>query len=242
MNNTNKEKFIRLIFSFVIFICLVLSLAWRQKELAFVKDYVALFVDTLVYVVLAIIGWKFLVKKTIRELATIPDLANIFALIAGVIITFGAIFSVRIILSYFYGYIPTHVDVKLLSVVVVFIASFREEVFFRGFYLGSLFDSFNNIYTPILISSFVFGFSHVNVPITQQLFLSFLGCVLAFGVVKTNSIWFSIGLHFVWNAVVGQAFQSIENVWLPNLLTATLMSVFVIIFFVMKGKVKVKVS
>ena len=85
----------------------------------------------------------------------------------------------------------------LLTLGAVFIAGISEEILFRGF----LQKSFENAVSPIravLISSLVFSLVHLS-PQLLQIFL--LGILLGYIAFRTNSLYPSIVLHMINNAI-----------------------------------------
>ncbi len=79
----------------------------------------------------------------------------------------------------------------------VVMAPLMEETFFRGF----LFKGFRQKYgwkAGLIVSSFIFGLSHLQLAALFPTFL--LGCVLAYVYHRTNSLFPGMILHFIINA------------------------------------------
>lgn len=91
----------------------------------------------------------------------------------------------------------------LISVIVVFMQTFSEELFFRG-YIQGIARKALDLTQAVFISSIPFTIIHLlqleeigNPVILLNLFL--LGIFLALVREKTGSIWCSIGIQFVWS-------------------------------------------
>jgi membrane protease YdiL (CAAX protease family) len=80
----------------------------------------------------------------------------------------------------------------------MFFAPFAEEVIFRGFLLGGLMKWFP-AWAAVLISGALFGAVHgqqgVIIPIAM------IGILLAVVYLRANSIFASMGTHFLFNTV-----------------------------------------
>lgn len=102
----------------------------------------------------------------------------------------------------------------LLLLVIAFMPAICEEIMFRGFLFGSLRSYFvnhgtsdtagakktkNALVWPVLISAIVFGAFHMS--LIKLLPTAMLGAAFAYIVIKTGSIYTSMFLHFVNNAV-----------------------------------------
>ena len=67
-----------------------------------------------------------------------------------------------------------------------------EEMVFRGYILGTL-RPFGDK-TALVISAVLFGLFHGN--ITQCIFATFVGLIFGLAVIKTDSIWPAVAIHF----------------------------------------------
>lgn len=92
-----------------------------------------------------------------------------------------------------------------LGFTVIFLVPIVEELLFRG-YLQSYLRRFLNPFFSIGITSLLFAFAHFsmqqglsNIQLIPSLFI--LSCFLGFIVERQRSIWASIGLHALFNAV-----------------------------------------
>jgi membrane protease YdiL (CAAX protease family) len=88
----------------------------------------------------------------------------------------------------------------VISVLVFISVSFGEEIMFRGYVLKKLLESGSKPWA-ILMSAFIFMIYHVG---TYSKLFDFIdvfiaGILLACMYIKTNSLWLSIGFHFMWD-------------------------------------------
>lgn len=89
----------------------------------------------------------------------------------------------------------------LISIGLLILVAFLEEIIFRGYVLKNLMLSFNN-YFALIISSILFAVMHSLNPNLSwfsffDLFLA--GILLGISYIYTKSLWFPIALHFSWN-------------------------------------------
>lgn len=71
-----------------------------------------------------------------------------------------------------------------------------EEIFFRGIIFNELRKS-ANIISAIILQSLIFAIAHMN--LIQGIYTFFLGIILAYFYIITNSIWSSILAHIIFN-------------------------------------------
>lgn len=102
------------------------------------------------------------------------------------------------------GYELTTLDVNMQSglsynfaliILTCIIAPIFEELLFRGIILRSL--SKINVVFGIILSSFLFGLFHANIP--QMIAAFFMGCALSFVAIKSGSIVPCMIMHFFAN-------------------------------------------
>ena len=88
------------------------------------------------------------------------------------------------------------------TVLVVGLAPFVEEFFFRGFFFGALRTRFG-LWSAALINGLVFGAIHYSGPDTLSILppLAFLGLVFCLLYARTGSLYPAIALHAFNNAV-----------------------------------------
>ena len=87
------------------------------------------------------------------------------------------------------------------SILLFILVALAEEIFFRGYILRNLMNSYNK-YVALLISSVIFSLFHgfnPNIDIIgfTNIFLS--GILLGITYIHTKNLWFPIALHFSWN-------------------------------------------
>jgi len=87
------------------------------------------------------------------------------------------------------------------SILLFILVALAEEIFFRGYILRNLMNSYNK-YLALLISSVIFCLIHgfnPNIDIIgfTNIFLS--GILLGITYIHTKNLWFPIALHFSWN-------------------------------------------
>jgi membrane protease YdiL (CAAX protease family) len=86
----------------------------------------------------------------------------------------------------------------LFGALAIFVAPFAEEVIFRGFLLGGLQRWFPT-WSAVLISGVLFGAVHAELGVIIPIAL--IGIVLAVVYLRANSIFASMGTHFIFNTV-----------------------------------------
>lgn len=85
---------------------------------------------------------------------------------------------------------------------------FFEELLFRGFLMSAL-KTTRNKWVIALLSSFIFGISHIANPSVTPFALiniTLIGVLIAYLFIKTGRLWAPIGIHFAWNFVQGNIF------------------------------------
>lgn len=83
-----------------------------------------------------------------------------------------------------------------------------EELLNRGYWLQNIADGLN-LFWGVLISSVVFGLSHLfnaNISPIAILWLMVISLFLAYGYLATHALWLPIGLHIGWNFFQGPVF------------------------------------
>lgn len=113
-------------------------------------------------------------------------------------------------------YENTKLGVLIFLVEVAVFPAIVEEFVFRGVLLGCLRDYGDRF--AIIVSSIVFGLFHCN--IEQITFAFLLGLVLAFVVVKTNSLLISILIHFANNfrSCLVKIISDNMNLWFKSII------------------------
>ena len=88
--------------------------------------------------------------------------------------------------------------IALFVLVAVVMAPLFEELFFRGFLFGGLTNSLGWVWGAV-VSAAVFGLAHLQLDVFVPLFV--LGLALAWVYRRTGSLWSSIALHALFNAI-----------------------------------------
>jgi len=162
---------------------------------------------------------RFLDKRPCTSLGFKIDKHVLFDILAGIIITFimmGLIFFAMQSLgwlkfkSFAWNTDPAQVVVfqTLLFFVTFILVGFNEEVLFRGYHLQTI-TSGLNLFWGLIISSIIFGGLHLanpNATWVSAAGIFFAGLFLAYGYVRTQQLWLSIGLHIGWNFFEGVVF------------------------------------
>lgn len=86
----------------------------------------------------------------------------------------------------------------LLIVLTAIAAPIVEETIMRGLILGRV---FNNSYLGVIISSLLFGLLHMPTDIGSWIIYGGMGLVLALIYHKTEKLEYTIGIHFINNAL-----------------------------------------
>lgn len=100
---------------------------------------------------------------------------------------------------------PDSVKIVLLTIPVVMIQSFYEEILFRGYALGTLLRS-TNVYVAILLNPIAFSVLHFNSPDYSEflvfLIAYFVGVFFSILTLAYNNLWVAAGGHFIWNYTI----------------------------------------
>ncbi|HLV09236.1 MAG TPA: type II CAAX endopeptidase family protein [Halanaerobiales bacterium] len=112
---------------------------------------------------------------------------------------------------------PFWLDI-LLPFIFFVLVGIEEELLSRGYHLLNLGETLGRMKFPgrkgglilaVLISSFLFGFLHINNPSINLLGIiniSLAGVLMALGFIFTGSLAFPIGFHISWNFFQGNIF------------------------------------
>jgi len=91
------------------------------------------------------------------------------------------------------------------SLVTYIAVGYGEEFMFRG-YLFQTFREGTNTVVPVAVLSLLFAAAHMgnpNVSVFGLINIAMAGVWLSLAYVKTNALWFPMGLHFSWNFTQG---------------------------------------
>ncbi len=111
-----------------------------------------------------------------------------------------------------------------VSLGLMLMIAFSEEIVFRGYVLGSLLDTFPNKWIALIISSLLFAVFHISHPGMQTLAfinLFLAGLLLGVNYMYSRNLWFSVMLHFSWNFMQGPILGfRVSGFALPSVLVA----------------------
>jgi membrane protease YdiL (CAAX protease family) len=111
-----------------------------------------------------------------------------------------------------------------ISIGLLMLIAFSEELVFRGYILNNLLDTFDNRWIALIISALLFASFHVtnsgmNALAFANLFLA--GLLLGINYIHTRNLWFSFLFHFSWNFFQGPLLGfNVSGLHLPALLQA----------------------
>ncbi|GIN70913.1 hypothetical protein J14TS2_13880 [Bacillus sp. J14TS2] len=160
-----------------------------------------------------ILLWKFLNKKTLKELGFKRSWKDFgFGLFLGAIsITLIFLFLLAIgEIELLNSFSQPDFNVFTFSFLIMFIlVGFFEEMFFRGYVMQTMASRQNKKWLIYLVSAVVFSVAHganPNVSIIGLLNIVFVGLLFAYMFERTNNLWLPIGYHITWNYFQGSVF------------------------------------
>lgn len=162
---------------------------------------------------------RLLDKRSISSLGLTLNIQILWDILIGIGITFvvmGTIFAAMLLLGWskFESFAWQtesifNVIANTVTFLVIFIfVGWNEELLSRGYHLQTI-ASGTNLFWGVIISSSVFGLLHLGNPNATWVSAAgilFAGLFLAFGYVRTQQLWLSIGLHIGWNFFEGVVF------------------------------------
>lgn len=111
-----------------------------------------------------------------------------------------------------------------ISIGLMLLIAFSEELVFRGYILGNLLETFPNKYIALAASAFLFACFHIPDPGIHTLaFTNVFLCGLLLGInyIYTKNCWFSFLFHFSFNFFQGPVLGfKVSGISLPSLLQA----------------------
>ena len=111
-----------------------------------------------------------------------------------------------------------------ISLGLMALIAFSEELVFRGYILGNLLESFHNRFLALSISAFLFACFHLTNPGLHTLAfanLFLVGLLLGINYIYTKNLWFSFLFHLSWNFFQGPILGfKVSGLTLPSLLQA----------------------
>ncbi len=112
-----------------------------------------------------------------------------------------------------------------ITIAILILVSFSEEVVFRGYILNNLMQSISRL-PALLISSLLFaGFHSLNSHMSLIAFINIFiaGVLLGVNYIYTRNLWFAIFFHFSWNFFQGPVLGfEVSGLSLPSLLEQNL--------------------
>ena len=109
-----------------------------------------------------------------------------------------------------------------VSLGLMALIAFSEELVFRGYILDNLLESFSNKWVALIISSVLFAAFHFTGPGIHTLaFLNLFlaGLLLGINFIYTRNLWFSFFFHLSWNFFQGPILGfRVSGLTLPSLL------------------------
>ena len=162
---------------------------------------------------------RFLDRRAFVSLGLKLDRRAIVDVLAGIVIT-GLMMGLVYALEWSVGWLTFEgfawqvqpvgnvVSGAVLMLVIFIFVGWNEELLSRGYHLQTLASGLNLTW-GIILSSAVFGLLHLGNPnatwvSTAGIF--FAGVFLAYGYIRTRSLWLPIGLHIGWNFFEGVVF------------------------------------
>jgi membrane protease YdiL (CAAX protease family) len=111
-----------------------------------------------------------------------------------------------------------------ISLGLLLLIAFSEELVFRGYVLGNLLETFSNKWVALAISAILFAIFHITNPGMHSLAFANLflaGLLLGLNYIYTRNLWFSMLFHFSWNFFQGPLLGfNVSGLHLPSLLIA----------------------
>ncbi|ESQ87492.1 hypothetical protein ABAC460_19385 [Asticcacaulis sp. AC460] len=115
------------------------------------------------------------------------------------------------------------VDPAVIAVIVAALAvqTFTEEYFFRGYLTQALLKISKNSWIAIIVGGLIFGAFHIPNGIPQAVSAAAMGMAFAWITIRTGSIAFAAGVHFINNLYGAVVVVSGEDVFkgAPGLVT-----------------------
>lgn len=111
-----------------------------------------------------------------------------------------------------------------VSLGLMALIAFSEELVFRGYILGNLLESFSNKWVALIVTSALFAAFHfpnpsINTLAFVNLFLA--GLLLGINYIYTKNLWFAFFFHLSWNFFAGPVMGfPVSGLTQPSLLQA----------------------
>ncbi len=109
-----------------------------------------------------------------------------------------------------------------ISLGLLMLIAFSEELVFRGYILNNLLESFPNKWIALVVSAVLFATFHITNPGMNSLAFANLflaGLLLGINYIHTKNLWFSFLFHLSWNFFQGPLLGfNVSGLHLPSLL------------------------
>ncbi len=169
---------------------------------------------------------RFLDRRSFRSLGLQLDRRSALDLLSGVLIAGLAIAAIYLLLRAL-GYLRLQppdlppASYWVMTLILLSMASFQEELLFRGYYLQNLVEGLNRP-VAIILTSLVFGALHLSNPGASWAAVAgtaLAGGLFAYAWLASGRLWLPAGLHIGWNTFEGLVFGfPVSGLDLPRLL------------------------
>ncbi len=153
--------------------------------------------------------WTLIQKRKFKEIGlkcSFNDFKNGFwGFLTGIILIALIVFVLLLTGNVKINYIGIQWQYLKYYLFLFLLVAFNEELVSRGFLLGNL-SRLMNKYVAVFIVALLFSLAHFfnpNINLMGKLNILIAGILLGLPYIYTNSLWFSIGLHFSWNFFLG---------------------------------------
>lgn len=174
---------------------------------------VLMFFNELIMIVVPIVAWKFIFKKSLTKMGLSPLKKHWLDLITGLL--FGIVsMSAVFLLILFSGnaevksWVPVFSKDTIIYLILFILVGFAEEIYGRGFIMSTLKQT-KKLPLIIILSSIIFSLLHSSnsgIGIIPYINLFLVGALFAYIYIKSGSIWMSIGYHITWNYFQGNVY------------------------------------
>ncbi|HCW52881.1 MAG TPA: CPBP family intramembrane metalloprotease domain-containing protein, partial [Clostridium sp.] len=194
----------------------VQQISYFKEELTRISIRVVMIIlQEILPIIICIILWKALDKKSLQELGMTNLKKDWKWLVEGLIIGSVLLTVVAIILlltnsAVIKGSIfEPNFSISIIGGFIIYIfVGFSEEILCRGYCLSVL-KQCKKRWVPYVGSAIIFALLHSlnsGICFTAYINLFLFGLFLAYVVYKTKNLWFGIGVHITWNFFEGSVF------------------------------------
>ena len=198
--------------TFLFIIALMAAAAWSHLLLFFPSEHLLIILQSIGITLAVYTCRKLLDRRSFVSLGLRLNKRALTDFLAGAAIS-GLALGVLFLGLWVSGLLTVkgvRVDLPMLGywVVIWLFVGWGEELWARGYWLQNIAEG-GHMLGAVIISSIFFGLLHAGNPNITALALVNLmlaGVYLAWGYVRTRSLWLPIGLHFGWNLFEGTVF------------------------------------